>query len=512
VAGDVYFGSVSLLLHCDGVNGSTTFTDSSQTPKTVTAVGSAQVSTTQSKWDGASARFVSAGSALIVPSSTDFDILSGDFTVEMWVYYPSNPTTAYGFALIARDSDLSGWQLRIKNGGGGFEWVYPGLAAAGPSASMAVNTWHHLAICRQGTQHYGSINGVVTSFALSNRTSNLAVQLSVGAGNYLPSVNGVYNGYIDDLRITKGVARYTSNFTPPTQAFANSAEVAAVSGYVAAPTPLGAPTAQAVVGNNFYAHAAAPSPLGAPQVLAQWLQSARAAAPGPLGTPPVLAAALVAAYGSAPSMLGVGAATVYLPLGARISCPSPLGAPQALALHDFTGQLGDTITRYVMDLLTPTGTARVPISSWQATLQTGSSNYVQCVVPACSPWVDALNTATEFVICRRADVPGTALSIEYEMARSATEQARYNQGPQRYTCTLSGYPDAFASSIDPPVAYDRQLTGVRSISSGSGLRVRCAIDWLLRPGHRAYVGAVPFVVRFINYYALESDGYMDVGE
>ena len=71
---------------------------------------------------------------------------------------------------------------------------------------------------------------------------------------------------------------------------------------------------------------------------------------------------------------------------------------------------------------------------------------------------------------------------------------------------------AFAASLDPPAAYDRALTGLRTVSSGSSLRVRCAVDWLLRPGHRAYVQGVPFVVRYINYYAPAGfDSYMDVG-
>jgi hypothetical protein len=227
---------------------------------------------------------------------------------------------------------------------------------------------------------------------------------------------------------------------------------------------------------------------------------------------PEVAPDVVSGYLAAPSPLDAVQILALHPLAAWLQVPGPLGAPAVLARHDFSAALGDAVTRWVMDLITPTGTVRVPISSWQATLQTGSSNYVQCVVPACLAWVEAINAATEFVIYRRADIPGTALQIEYEMARSLAEQAQFNQGPQRYTCTLSGYPDAFADSLDPPVAYDRTLAGVRSISSGSGLRVRCAVDWLLRPGHRAYVGAVPFVVRYINYYAMESDSYMDVGE
>ena len=254
------------------------------------------------------------------------------------------------------------------------------------------------------------------------------------------------------------------------------------------------------------------SALGAPADSGVPYPLARIEATGPLGAGAVLGNIVIVVRTDATGPLGYGAVLGNTIIVGSMAATGPLGSGAALINHDFSAALGDAVTRWVMDLITPTGTVRVPISSWQATLQSGSSSYVQCVVPACLNWVNVINAATEFVIFRRADVPGTALQIEYEMARSLAEQARFNQGSQRYTCTLSGYPDAFASSIDPPVAYDRQLAGVRSISSGSGLRVRCAIDWLLRPGDWAYVGAVPFVVRFINYYALESDGYMDVGE
>ena len=195
-----------------------------------------------------------------------------------------------------------------------------------------------------------------------------------------------------------------------------------------------------------------------------------------------------------------------------LSIGSPLGAVEITAFNDFTGVLGDAVTLFVMDLITPTGTARIPISSWQATLQTGSSNYVQCVIPACTIWVSAINTATEFVISRRAVLPDGS-AIEYEMARAPVNTApTIDRGPERHTCTLSGYSDAFAEVENPPAVYDRTLTGIRSISSGASYRVRCAVDWLLRPGHRAFVGGAPFVVSFINYYAPSNfDCYMDVG-
>lgn len=219
-----------------------------------------------------------------------------------------------------------------------------------------------------------------------------------------------------------------------------------------------------------------------------------------------------AGVATAPTMLG--AALVYgkAQQSAFATVPAILGAPRVSALHDFTGVLGDAATRYVMDLITPDGIVRAPISSWQATLQTDSSNYVQCVVPACTPYLAQINTATEFVICRRADLPDGS-AIEYEMARAPCA-TQFDRGPHRHTCTLSGYSPAFVSDENPPDAYDRALVSIRSISSGAGgLRVRCAVDWLLRPGHRAYADGAPLVVDYINYYAPSGgDSYMDVGE
>lgn len=213
--------------------------------------------------------------------------------------------------------------------------------------------------------------------------------------------------------------------------------------------------------------------------------------------------------------IGAQADTLTIaPVTGYAAAASPLGSPALVLQHDFSALMGDLVSLYVVDLVTPGGTVRVPVSSWQGTLQTDAASYLQCVIPACAPWLAAIDTATEFIVWRRAVLPsGTAM--EYEMARSPAEQVQYDRGEQRYTCTLSGYSAVVvpAAVAEPLAVYDRTLTGLRSLSRGTGgARARCAIDWLLRPGHKAIAAGMPFTVAYINYYAPAGfDAYMDVG-
>jgi len=258
--------------------------------------------------------------------------------------------------------------------------------------------------------------------------------------------------------------------------------------------------------------ASAAGPLGAFLGVAFVTVSGIASAASPLGT--VFAAGShYRAIAQVVSPLGEARAVATLTLGALASAASPLGAARVALVHDFSVMLGDTVTHYVMDLTTPGDAVRVPISSWQATLQTGASCYVQCVIPACLDWSEAINAADEFVVSRVADAPNA--QIEYEMARSPIGQVSMARGPTNFTATVSGYAPAFAEDEDPPETYDRTLSDVRSVTTGtSPTRVRCAIDWLLRPGQRAYYAdGASFVVRYINYYVpATGDAYMDVGE
>lgn len=224
--------------------------------------------------------------------------------------------------------------------------------------------------------------------------------------------------------------------------------------------------------------------------------------------------AAIPGYSSAPGPLGAPAVLAeHVQQAARIALPSILAAPLVLALHDFTATVQeDQSLFYVMDLITPGGLVRAPISSWQATLQTEQANYVQCVVPACLPYVDHINAATAFRISRRARLQDGTF-FEYVMAEAPLDNPSLAQGTGNYTATLSGYTPGFAIDEDPPEATGRELQSVRAtFPQPSGLRVRCAIDWLLRPAQLAIVGGSPFVVAYINYYVSDLDQYMDVGE
>lgn len=229
---DADYPNVSLLLHGDGPNGSTIITDNSPSPKTVTAVGNAQISTAQSKFGGASIAFDGSGDFLTVPDNADFEFGSGAFTIEAWIYVSGGS----GVRMITAKSN------RNEVGGIGSFAVFVNSSAklqclassdAGPfpanwqvditsTTTLSTSTWHHIAFTRSGNTFALFLNGIQEATATNSLTLvNNAQVLTIGTLGYTSGtfVND-FNGYIDDLRITKA-ARYTANFTPPTQPFPN---------------------------------------------------------------------------------------------------------------------------------------------------------------------------------------------------------------------------------------------------------------------------------------------------
>lgn len=505
VSGDVNYNSVSLLLHFDGANGSTTFTDNSPSPKTVTRNGNAQISTAESKFGGASAYFDGNADWVETPNSSAFVFGTGDFTVEAFIKIP---TQGHDAAIIDFfELGVSGWQLYVNSSG--FLTFYqhsPNINLVASGATVTDNNWHHVAASRNSGTLRLFVDGT-KRYDASNTKNHANINVNLGIGAQIGSRNSAYDleGYIDEVRITKGVGRYTADFTAPVFAFPDFEKLpvrALDPGPLGVANTLGYVEPRALV-SDF-------GPLGTVNLLAQqW--AAIVSASSPLG-PEQITAWHLFARADVPTMLG-NANPLAWHLFARADVPSMLGAANPLATHDFTEVIGDATTYYVMDLTTPSGVVRVPISSWQATLQTGLSNYVQCVVPAVSAYVSAINAATQFKISRLVDVPGLAAPLTYEMATAPVQTTTFDQGPFRYSCTISGYSSGFAPNETPSAAYNRIMQGIRSISiNQGGTRVRCSIDWLLRPSQRVFASSEEFVVSYINYYVGEGDAYMEVGE
>jgi len=225
--GDPYWDQVVLLLHADGTNGSTTFVDSSNSAKTVTAVGNAKITTTDPKFGTGSLLLDGGDDLLNVGSSSDWAFGTGDFTVETFVRFSTVPSTLNSLISNYSSSAASGWSLQWRNDGGTVGlYFYNFNTSLGNSASWtpAANTWYHVAVTRSSTTLRFWIDGVQSGSNITNSTNITGTNpLGIGAliftpGSYLQDVFG----RLDEIRITKGVARYTSNFTPPTQAFPNS--------------------------------------------------------------------------------------------------------------------------------------------------------------------------------------------------------------------------------------------------------------------------------------------------
>ena len=190
-------------------------------------VGDAQISTTQSKYGGSSMKFDGTGDWLVARSTVgDFLQLGGTsrpFTIEAWTYptsFATNVTIAERGGGNANWTSTTGIQYTwfFKNADSKMYWqFYAGgtsVNSMSSSVTISLNTWTHVAVSYDGTTTYLFVNGVQVGTSTSSYTLPSAPnQMRVGAET---DGSNPFFGYIDDLRITQGVARYTTNFTPPT--------------------------------------------------------------------------------------------------------------------------------------------------------------------------------------------------------------------------------------------------------------------------------------------------------
>lgn len=213
-------GAVVLLMHFDGENFGTTFFE--ETGKNVSRSGTVLTMGDVKKLGTASVRFNGSGSMLHVPYSEDMNLSSSDFTIEFWLYLRAwSGTSLYGTVLSKRTSGADHDYSIINNDAEiGFQYASPTAGNAWFSMGLhdvAQNQWAHFAVSRLGNQLYSYRNGVeMNRVTLSRNLNNSA--LITQFGQSLGYGDSYLNANVDELRITKGVARYIGGFTPPTRA------------------------------------------------------------------------------------------------------------------------------------------------------------------------------------------------------------------------------------------------------------------------------------------------------
>ncbi len=213
--GDLYFPQTELLLPFEGTNGATTTSDLSNNNLSLGFGGTAQISTAQSKL-GSSSLLLDGNSDYL---TFDLPTLSSTFTVEFWF----------------RASTLSGNRSMITNYGGSTTgwWIqytnsYLKVGFAGNNAHIAstttlsTDTWYHVALSGSAGSYKLFLNGTQEGSTYTGSTQLAGrSEASIGA-LYSGGYTSLFHGYIDDMRVTSGAARYTSNFTPPTTAYLTS--------------------------------------------------------------------------------------------------------------------------------------------------------------------------------------------------------------------------------------------------------------------------------------------------
>lgn len=178
-------------------------------------VGNAQISTTVKKYGTGSLAFDGSGDYLSAPFDNGRVFGTGDFTIEYWINPTSNTS---GSMLDLRSTELGAGGVAYSDyfTATGKLGIYISGNTYVSTSTVQTGQWTHIAISRSGTSLRVFFNGIQDGATVSNSQNLVGGPLKVGINVALA---GPLNGYIDDLRITKGVARYTASFTPPTAAF-----------------------------------------------------------------------------------------------------------------------------------------------------------------------------------------------------------------------------------------------------------------------------------------------------
>lgn len=213
------------LLHFNGSDGSTTFTDGSG--KTWTGGGTAKLDTDQKKFGTASLLLDGDSDYISTPDHADFDVGSGDFTIDCWVRFNAVPGAGvYAILYSQRTTSSSNIAMTLWYSGD-YKWYFSYSTNGTTQINLremsthtpSVNTWYHIACVRNGSNLDIYIDGSKqTTQTISGTIYNSTATPLIGAAN--PGAPDYFlNGWIDEFRFSKGIARWTANFTPPSEEY-----------------------------------------------------------------------------------------------------------------------------------------------------------------------------------------------------------------------------------------------------------------------------------------------------
>lgn len=226
--------ATKLMLHGNGTDGSQTITDSSLYPKTITAYGNAQNSTTQYKFGTASLKFDGNGDYIsIVDNNNSFNIGINDFTLDFQFNLISKPSDNRYFLITQYQASPYKFLTVIFNNittsktGINFKFYDPAYSSsvdvleesANASDEYDIDTWYHIKICKVGNKVYLFRDGILKSYITSNYSTynNSNIPLVIGRYSYTPYY--YYYGYLDEIKMSVGIGENTEDFTPPTEEY-----------------------------------------------------------------------------------------------------------------------------------------------------------------------------------------------------------------------------------------------------------------------------------------------------
>lgn len=227
---DPYFGSVKLLMGFEGPNNSTT-TGMDDESGAVHGVASGATSfscvdSTHHKFGSSCLRL--SGNSIWFADSGDWVLGSGHFTVETFVYPLSSNSQYFFVCQFGANAPNLGWVLYV-NASNHLGW---NVSTTGTNnlndligtTALTANTWHHICVDYDGTKYRLYLDGVMEASSTTARNIYHPTGQNLGIGANSNSSSWWFPGYMDEIRITKGVARYASDsgFTVPTAAFPRS--------------------------------------------------------------------------------------------------------------------------------------------------------------------------------------------------------------------------------------------------------------------------------------------------